>query len=369
MRFSIAVAVALMIASSAVRAQEVGGGAGSDSACVNFNSSRKGLYLRLEGRNTVSGMLPFKYCGLGIGGEYPLTLEGEGFERRRGKLILGRGTGASLSGYVPGTVLLNCVLPGAGSYKRGRTIRGSLDLLSVTAGLVKLYDENSKYDDLEERLDRITGLMTNASTIMEMEQLREEAHRSSIALNIQNSYRKRLFAVTSFLYAYQVLEPLFFDTAPKAEIGSNGKTVSFNAIRLNRGKAFVYSVIRPGRGQLYQGKKVRGTFFSAAVAVSGLLTLELFNQYDVKVGDYDIAVERFNSASTIQERQELGYLVDRIWDEVEERKKARDISIYVTAGLWCWSIIDTLFPADGALSDSDYSCRVTPHGLEIAFKF
>lgn len=341
-----------------------------DSVCVNFSSASSGLYLRLKSNYTVSGELPFSFCDLRKGGDYRIGLYGDRYEDRKGRMEIGGDGIPSIRGARLKTAAMNALLPGMGSYLRGRSGSAVLDFVSESVSLYRLYDEHQDHEDLEDRLDGLKEELSQAGTLDEKAAIQEAAHKASIDLNIQNSYRRRLAYLSSYLYAYQIIEPLLLDMPPAAVFSSMENELMFEGAGKKTWKAFLFSCLRPGRGQFYQGKEGRGIFFSSAVMVSGFIALDLYNQYDIKAGDYDLCVERFRSADTIEERSRYLAKASSLWDEVEDSKRDRDIALYVLAGIWSWNLIDTLFQGEaGSVSSSGHSFMMTPKGCEIAIRF
>ncbi len=343
---------------------------GPDSVCVNFDSESKGLLLRLEKNYTVSGELPFTFCDLRKERVYKIGLYGRNYEDRKGRMeIDGEGI-PTIRGDRLKTMIMNALIPGVGSYIRGRSESGILDFASEAVSLYRLYGENQDYRDLEDRLEELTEQRSEAGTLKEKAMIQEAAHKATIDLNIQNSYRRRLAFLSSYLYAYQIIEPVFVDAPPGAGFSRRENGLMFEGSEKKAWKAFLFSCFRPGRGQLYQGKNARGIFFSSAVMISGFIALDLYNQYDIKAGDYDLCVDRFNAADTIEERRRHLSEASSVWDEVEDYRKDRDIALYVLAGIWTWNLIDTFFPGEeGGASSSGYSFRMTPTGCEMAIRF
>jgi hypothetical protein len=199
--------------------------------------------------------------------------------------------------------------------------------------------------------------------------LQEEAHKASIDVNLQNHYRKKIMLFSAALYAYQLIEPIFMDNPPEVNTHSKGNSIEFKAIDKSITKAFIYSFLRPGRGQFYQGKEKRGVFFSSMVILSGFVSLDLNNQYNRNVNDYNFYINKFNSASTMIDKKAYVAESSLLWEKVEDSRDDRNLSIYILAGLWGWNVFDTLFPGDKSCSTKIYSINVTPLGCELAINF
>jgi len=342
--------------------------AADKSACIHFSSDSANVKLKLNQNSVVSCNLPFKYCGFKYDSEYNIVLWGKGYERREGRFIAGSDGKISIRGNKIETCLKNGILPGYGTYLREKEAASAIDFLSIAGSFYKFYRETDKYNDLTDRLELIKSELSKAETINSKMDLQKEAHKASIDVNLQNKYRKKILLFSSALYAYQLFEPIFMNNPPEVYSESSG-SIRFKAIDRSISKAFIYSLLRPGRGQFYQGKKKRGLFFSSMVILSGFITLDLNNQYNINVIDYNYCMDKFNSAFTEGDRNIYRANASLLWDKVEDSKEKRNLSIYILTGLWGWNVIDTIFPNKKLSSNNNYSINVTPLGCELAVNF
>jgi hypothetical protein len=174
--------------------------------------------------------------------------------------------------------------------------------------------------------------------------------------------------MTSALYAYQLIEPLFMDSPPAYSMEEGRGSILFNGSEKSTGRAFLYSLIRPGRGQFYQGKTVRGLFFSAVSVMAGYIALDQNNQYKKKVDDYEISLEEYSSARTASERSRFLQDAEIMREDAEDARDNRNLSIYILAGVWGANLIDTLM-FDCQSDMGGYSFNITPAGFELAYSF
>ena len=108
---------------------------------------------------------------------------------------------------------------------------------------------------------------------------------------------------------------------------------------------------------------------STSSVTAVLIGLDYQNRYDKEARKYEITVDAYNNADTIEEKQYLAAEADKIWDDVQKEKRRRNISFAVFAGIWGWSLIDTLFPNEEAPTSSIYSLDATPGGLAFIIRF
>ena len=354
--------VAVLGAPAALGAQAAG-----DSSCVRVAGTEPGLFMTLSRGITLTGALPVSFCDLERGAGYRLTLDGEGFERRIGTFSIVAGV-PRVRGVRAGIAGRNIVLPGWGSANAGRAPAAVTDDMSIAASLGWLLYEEHEYRYMRDIYDDIEERYSAAETWEEKARLQSSLHEASREVNIQNDQCARIAILAGALYAWQVIEPLFVDNPPGSTVGPGGE-LTLRGAGESRAKAFVYSMIRPGRGQYYQGKTGRGVFFSLATFAVGLVALEYQTHYDYALSDYEICVERFNATSDVAEQERLKSDAERYWDHLELEKARRNSMFIVLAGLWGWNAIDTFFPVEHRAPTGKYSFEIDARGACVAMRF
>ncbi len=340
----------------------------SDTLCVRISGSDPGARIALVHRYRLSGALPVSFCGLEAGVRYRMIFEGAGFERRVGAFSIDGGA-ARVQGIQARLAARNIVLPGWGSASAGRGPAALSDDIGMAASLGLLLHEEMEYRDRRNRLDALNEAFSRADTWADRERLQTEAHGASREVNIQNDLRLRLAILSGALYAWQVIEPFFMDSAPKS-LGDQAKgEIALRGTRQSRPKAFIYSLLRPGRGQFYQGKTARGVFFSAATLAAGLVALDYQTGYEYAADDYELGVERFDAAEGVSEKERLRNEAGRLWSDVGRAKDRRDASLIALAALWGWNVIDTFIPGERQGPGAKYSFDLDARGASIAMRF
>ncbi len=341
----------------------------TDSLCIHFASTSKNVLLKLERDYVISGVLPLTLCNLEIEEKYRLTVDGHGFERRIGSFSIDGSGRAHFGGIRIRAGIRNALLPGWGSIYAERTPAGIADALSIAAGLYVLCDEELEYRDLRDNFDALSDQLQRAGTFEELNRLQEAAHKASREVNVQNKHRTRVLYLSAYLYGYQVLEPLIADNPPRMRTEAQGSVIDVGAARSTRLKAFLHSLLRPGRGQFYQGKTVRGMLLSTMSVAAGLLALDFYNQYDEEAVRYKLAVAKYNAASTVDERKHYADDASAIWEDVEKQKHRRNAAFITLAGLWGLSLIDTLFPAENETVYNRYALDLGDLGCALVVRF
>lgn len=363
--------IALIVIAAALSAppERIAAAAGGDSLCVSFTGPPGGLHLHLMRGYGLGGVVPFTVCTLEPGKTYRTTLDGGGFERRIGTFSID-GSGRCRSGGIRiGTLLRNTVVPGWGSVRAHRAAPGVADGLTLAGSLIVLSLEDRDYRDLKDRYSRAIDRSRHAGTQEELQRYMRDAHFLSREANVQNEYRKRLIYLSAYLYGFQLIEPWLAINPPRMRSESGGNIIDVGSARATRFKALLHSLLHPGRGQFYQGKTYRGVFFSVTSVAAGMLALEYYHRYDYDAMRYEIAVEHYSAATTIDEKRIYGNEASEIWNDVEKQKRRRNALLATTAGLWGLSLIDTMFPAGAPAGGERYALDIGPGGCALAVRF
>ena len=343
--------------------------AGNDSLCIHFTAETRAVHLSLVGGVSLNGTLPLTLCDLLRGERYDLVVRGRGLELRRGYFSIGdsgapRGTGNRI-----GTFMRNAVVPGWGSMRAGRSESGWTDLASLGAIGYAFYREHTEWQHLENRHTVLTAQLADAPDAEELQRIRLHAYIASRDVNVQNRYRQRLAVFAAYVYGFQLIDPWLLGNPPKLRVEAGGTVVRVGAARLSGAKAFALSLLRPGRGQFYQGKSGRGIFFSLMSTVGGLVALDFHDKYDVAVNRYESNRERFEAAETISQQQTLRDREPGLWDDVENRKRERNIAYGVLAGIWAAGVIDTFLPGREDAPPTNLTFDVGPGHAFIVYRF
>ena len=336
-----------------------------DSVCYHFTGN---THVTLKSGLTLSGSTPVSFCTIGRGEKYRLTATGAGLERRLGTFSVNLSGSPNVSGIRLGTSMRNAVLPGFGYYDTDIWEAALTDELSLGASLYLLYVEHREFKHLENRYTIYIENLNSADLLETKKILEVAAQEAAIDVNIQNKHRKRLAAVSAYIYGWQALDPFFLSGPPRTRIEGTNR-IHVESPGKSKPKAFILSLVRPGRGQFYQGKKGRGALFNILTMASGLAALEYHNRYDVEAGSYKLLIDRYDRAETIDEKNSLAQQASSQWDDVEKAKRNRNTAYIITAGIWGWSLIDTLFESDGGESHSLYSLELSPVSSAFVIRF
>jgi hypothetical protein len=338
----------------------------ADSLCYHFLGD---AHVELRETYVLSGTMPVSFCEMRRGDRFRMTVDGQGIERRIGTFEIGPTGLASVRGLRFGAALRNALLPGTGSCYTDQRAAGWTDRISLAASLCILLLEDREFRDLEDRHTDLLERLAGAELLETKQTLEPAAREAALDANVQNKHRKRLALFTAALYGLQVIDPFLLSPPPRSRVESGGTIIRSETVRSSKPKAFILSLVHPGRGQFYQNKKVRGMLFGALTVASGLTALEYHNRYDEQANRYEILVERYETAESSSERDLLRQAADIQWDEVNEARRYRNTAYIITAGLWGWNVLDTLWGNDGEEGESRYSFEWNPLSGAIVLRF
>jgi hypothetical protein len=339
-----------------------------DMLCLHFTGDSKDLLVELHRGVIMSGTLPLTVCGLRAGDSYLLALRGRGFETRRGILTIDESGKPSVRGNRLGTFARN-IVPGWGSIREERSRDGWTDIISIAAaGMISLMEYN-EYTHIENRLAILNEQLSAATTAGERQRIRIDANRASRDLNVQNDHRKRCLAYTAYLYGFQLIDPWFVGNPPKAKVITGGSVIEVSGSGESAFKAAFLSLVRPGRGQFYQGKIVRGTFYSLATALGVLVSLDHLNKYEEAVNAYELNLEYYYRSDTVDEKEYYSSRSDEYWADVEKTRRWRNISYGLLAGVWAAGVMDAFFPVSDAAPPMGLTYSLGPSHAYLVYRF
>ena len=339
-----------------------------DSLCIHFYGDSRDILVELRRGVVMSGTVPMTLCNLEPGLTYDLTVRGRGLEIRQGCLSLDIDGVPSVRGNRLGTFTRN-IIPGWGSIHVGREYSGWSDLISITLMGMVTVREQKEYQHIENRYNILLALLEASDNVEDRQKIRIDVHKASRDLNVQNSHRKRCLGYTAYMYAFQLIDPWIVGNPPKTRVTAGGSIVEISGTGSSIAKAAPLSLFRPGRGQFYQGKRSRGVFFSLASTAGVIVSLDYLNRYEEAVNAYEINMEYFKEAETIEEKKYFRARSAEYWADVDKIRRWRNISYGVLAGIWAAGVIDTFIPGGEDAPPSNLSFDMGPTHASIVYRF
>lgn len=132
--------------------------------------------------------------------------------------------------------------------------------------------------------------------------------------------------------------------------GDAPQELQLNMNLKTRLKATGRSFLVPGLGQYYSDRKTIGSFFGAGTAASLVSLIKTQQDYLAASRDYEslLATAQIGGLSYDQQRAVLES-VDNAWRKSERKSDARNLNLYLLAGIWAVNILDSylFFPKYG----------------------
>ena len=122
----------------------------------------------------------------------------------------------------------------------------------------------------------------------------------------------------------------------------SGDEITINLGKKTRFKALIRSLFIPGWGQTYSDNKRKGLLFTAGALTSGA-TYYFFNQeFSKKKTDYEIALDDYNQASSIDDKLRLKAIADDFQRKAYNAETDRNSAIAILAGVWAFNMLDAV---------------------------
>lgn len=104
------------------------------------------------------------------------------------------------------------------------------------------------------------------------------------------------------------------------------------------------SLFFPGWGQYYADRKKTGVLYGGAMALSLVYLIRTQRDYLTASRDYDSVISRAQLGGLSYEEQ-IGLFgqLDSAWINFQRKRDARDLNLYVLAGVWAINVLDALF--------------------------
>ncbi|MCK5408243.1 MAG: hypothetical protein KAJ37_12330 [Candidatus Krumholzibacteria bacterium] len=341
--------------------------------CLRIESDPGTATLTVRAETSVSKGAPASFCSLQPGFTYMLTISRGGYEKRTLSFHFSDfGQPTKFSGVWRWMVFRSAVLPGWGQVSmghRGRT--AELWSFLVIDGF-KVYQVWKWYKAEKNRFDTLTVLATIAETQQQLEELERKARKASMDANAYRTSVLLTVGVGAWLYVRNVAETYLLSAPPKATRldGSDFKVVT---PKRSRKRALFRSVFFPGLGQRYAGNGGRGFLFHTGVFVLGLYTIDAKLRYDLATVDYDLAVEEFNNAESVAEKESLRWNVLSLAVQKEERKDQLTAFAVATGLLWVANMFEAFGSGPGGTRSDRFDVTTSYHsstvwtGIQVKF--
>jgi hypothetical protein len=141
-------------------------------------------------------------------------------------------------------------------------------------------------------------------------------------------------------------------------------------------KAFSRSLLFPGWGQFYSGRKAAGSFHVGTTAVAGIALAIRENHYKDAQTDYEAAYENYQRGGSFDDEQQAFNRLQSAWQKLDKAKNYRNTSLYLLVGFWALNVLESVlfFPKDNQEIEifQKLSARVTQDshkGIKLTMQF
>jgi hypothetical protein len=315
--------------------------------CIRVESEPPSATLAVRNGTSISKGSPADFCTLQPGFQYGLTVSRKGYEKRTLKFHFSDfGQPPKFSGVWQWMVFRSVVLPGWGQASMGYKARTfETAALLITDGF-KVYQVWKHYDRTNTRYNAAVVLAETAESQEELERWTAVAHKLA---RDTNAYRKSVWLTAglgAWVYLRNVLETYLLSAPPKAT-RLEGSDFKVAIPRRTTTRAVMRSLFFPGLGQQYAGHGGRAFIFHTGVFVLSLFTIDAKLRYDLAQVNYDLAIEAYNKANSVDEKQALVLDIALLKDGVEKRKDEMYAFAASTGLLWLTNVLEALASGGG----------------------
>lgn len=309
--------------------------------CLHVDSDPEQATLTVRGGAGETQVAPADFCTLQPGLTYRLTVFRGGYERRTLKFSFrDYGERSKFSGIWRSEVPRSMILPGWGQKRLGESGRSVETIMFLVADGFKVYQVWKHYDHLKEQHDLVTSLAEHATTQEQLERLGETSQKLAMDANAYREATLLTAALGAWAYLRNVTETYLLAAPPKA-IRGEGSDFKVATPRRSRTRAALRSLFFPGLGQRYQGNAGRAFVFRSGVFVLALYVLDRKLRYDLAKIEYDLALEQFENATTVEEKKSMLPDIARLASEVDKREESFHAFAIATGCLWAANVLET----------------------------
>lgn len=311
-----------------------------DERALEFRTNVPWARLVLSGRQSIAGRSPLRVPGPVLG-DFWLDAHGPGVELQRGRVRFSLDeTGSRVFSYggVPfrQNLTRSVVFPGLSQFRTRQRAKGTLlATLGATGIGLTLWAQNdyrSAEDEAASLSDRIAA-ETDPATVASL----SESLRAASADAIRYRDRRNLaLRATGVVWGVNLIDALVF--TPRFQVQDVDQTSLTLSLRTRtRGRALFRSLVFPGLGQAYNGDHGKAIWVGAGgIAAASYL---IWRQDDLDRADAGL-VQAEARLAAIPDAENAARRDGRLRD-VEDARRDRDHAVWIAAGYWGLSLLDT----------------------------
>jgi hypothetical protein len=321
----------------------------------------------------ISAASPATFCTLEPGIQYFLIISRPGYETRGVKMKLREdGKSPKFKGFRTRMVGRSMILPGWG--QRTLQVNGRIfeSVAFLTVAGLRTYQAYKDYSDIKEKYDFYEALMDVSTEQGQKEAIAEPMQKAAMDSNTMREYTWLTAGTTAWLYTENLVESFLLAQPPGIE-----QTTDFGykarIPRRSRTRAALRSMFFPGLGQKYYGKTWKGLLFKTGFYTLVWFTLDRWRKYEMARNNYQLSVQRFESADTKEERQRILLESLILYDGMKNWEDSMYYWAIGTGAVWLLNVFDAAVFGGTTEADSrvQFSSAFSPTqsriGLSVRF--
>jgi hypothetical protein len=316
----------------------------AEGRALEFRTDLSWTRLVFGGEEKIAGTSPLRVPGP-LAGDFWLSAGGPGVETQRGRVRIRLDeNGSRISHYgqppLQESLMRSALFPGYPQLRSGHYGRSFyFAALGVTAGVLAILAQD-EVSDAEDRLDAAERAASQAVTASERTRLLLDAQDRLEDYDYEIDRRNLYLMSLAAVWGVSAVDAVIF--APGFNVAfADENSLTLGMRRKTRFDAMLRSLVLPGLGQAYngQGRKAALVAMGAAGAIGWLIHEQ--DRYNDAVRDYEKVNARLGAAWEIEELEILRERGNRLFEEVDDRYRNRNIALGIVGGYWGLAILDT----------------------------
>lgn len=317
-----------------------------EGRALEFSTDVPFANMQLEGRERIVGVSPLRVPGA-LEGEFWLSGWSPGVELQRGRIRIALDAGgSSIASYgsrsFSETLLYGLIYPGIVQHQALQ--RGKGRFLGISAALAvggTLWAQSALGSDQSD-VEAADRAIAAASDPTVREELKKDRQDRKEERDFAADRRNIFLAATGAVWGIGLLDAFLFSPGfHVTQVDESSLTIQLRS--KTRTNALLRSLVFPGLGQEYNGQGTKAAWIALGGMGATGYVMYRQNEYAASIRDFDIAHERFEAATTVEDRNKFGLAQQRLFATVEDREGARNTAIMVLGAYWSLVMIETAF--------------------------
>jgi hypothetical protein len=260
------------------------------------------------------------------------------------------------------TFMRSMLFPGYAQYRVGQHGKGVLFGVAGTAAVTVALWAQHEFWQADDEVAAAQLAVAASGDATERERLRQEVLDAQEDKTFAGNRRNLALGAAGAAWGVSVLDALAF--GPHFHVSqADEAALSIALKRKSRRDALLRSVLFPGLGQEYNGRRNKAVLVGFAGLGAGAWYLIAQNDYNGAVADFEKVRRRYEQSTSVDERTTL---LDRqrvLFEEVDDQSRTRKIALGTLGGVWVLSLVDTAVDFGNAWGGA--SATKAPGGLGL----